>query len=166
MTKNHRNVRSRCLVHEFSFTDNFNDINHGYRAAILKKNSLWPLPFYMVVVTYVCYEKVRRTMRSAIVSNLLKVLYHVSTISDEFFRWKNSLVYFKIFLKHADVFFHSSETFWPAQKLSYHELVCPGRMQNLGEILLPFLWRLFCESFCFFFVVFTLKLRNKVCNGA
>ena len=26
----------------------FNDINHGYRAAILKKNSLWLLQFYMV----------------------------------------------------------------------------------------------------------------------
>ena len=26
----------------------FNYINHGYRAAILKKNSLWLLPFYMV----------------------------------------------------------------------------------------------------------------------
>ena len=26
----------------------FNDINHGYRAAILKKNSFWLLPFYMV----------------------------------------------------------------------------------------------------------------------
>ena len=39
VTKNHRNIRSRCLVHEFSFTDIFNDINHGYRAAILKKNS-------------------------------------------------------------------------------------------------------------------------------
>ena len=50
----------------------FNDINHGYRAAILKKNSLWLLPFYMVVATYFYYEKVRRTMRTAIVSNLLK----------------------------------------------------------------------------------------------
>ena len=38
VSKNHRNIRSRCLVHEFSFTDIFNDINHGYRAAILKKN--------------------------------------------------------------------------------------------------------------------------------
>ena len=27
----------------------FNDINHGYRAAILKKNSCWLLPFYMAV---------------------------------------------------------------------------------------------------------------------
>ena len=36
--KNHRNIQSRCLVHEFSFTDIFNDIDHGYRAAILKKN--------------------------------------------------------------------------------------------------------------------------------
>ena len=52
----------------------FNDINHGYRAAILKKNYLWLLPFYMVVVTYFFDEKVRRTMRTVIVSNLLKYL--------------------------------------------------------------------------------------------
>ena len=70
MTKNHQKIRSRCLVHEFSFTDIFNDSNHGYRAAILKKNSclrfiwLWLLFFY--------YEKVRRTMRTATVSYLLK----------------------------------------------------------------------------------------------
>ena len=37
------------------------DINHGYRAAILKKNYLWLLS----------YEKVRRAMRTAIVSYLL-----------------------------------------------------------------------------------------------
>ena len=30
------------------------------------------LPFYMVMATYFCYEKVRRTMHTAIVSNLLK----------------------------------------------------------------------------------------------
>ena len=30
------------------------------------------LPFYMVVATYFCYETVCRTMRTAIVSNLLK----------------------------------------------------------------------------------------------
>ena len=46
VSKNHRNIRSRCLV-------------------------LWLLPFYMVVATYLFYEKVRsRTMRTAIVSNL------------------------------------------------------------------------------------------------
>ena len=50
--KNHQNIRSRCLVQEFSITDTFNDINHGYGAAILKENSLWLLPFYMVVATY------------------------------------------------------------------------------------------------------------------
>ena len=49
----------------------FNDINHGYRAAILKKKFLWLLQFYMVVATYFYREKVRRTMRTAIVSNLL-----------------------------------------------------------------------------------------------
>ena len=31
----------------------FDNINHGYRAAILKKNLLWLLPFYMVVATFV-----------------------------------------------------------------------------------------------------------------
>ena len=29
VAKNHQRIRSRCLVHEFSFTDIFNDINHG-----------------------------------------------------------------------------------------------------------------------------------------
>ena len=48
------------------------DINHGYRAAILKKSSLWLLPSYMTVATYCYYEKVRRTMHTAIVSYLLK----------------------------------------------------------------------------------------------
>ena len=50
----------------------FNDISHGHRAAIFKKNSLWLLPFYMTVATYCYYEKVRITMRTAIVSYLLK----------------------------------------------------------------------------------------------
>ena len=45
----------------------FNDINHGYRAVILKKSSLWLLPSYMDVATYCYYEKVRRTMRTTIV---------------------------------------------------------------------------------------------------
>ena len=33
---------------------------------------MWLLSFYMVVATYFYHEKVRRTMRTAIVSNLLK----------------------------------------------------------------------------------------------
>ena len=53
----------------------FNDINHGCRAAMLKKSSLWLLPFYVAVVTYCCYKKVHRTMRTAIVSYLHKNLY-------------------------------------------------------------------------------------------
>ena len=48
----------------------FYNINHGYRAAILKKKSLQLLPLYMTVATYFYYEKVRRAMRTAIVSNL------------------------------------------------------------------------------------------------
>ena len=58
VTKNHQKIWSRCLVHKFSLTYIFNDINHGYRAAILKKNSLWLLPFYMAVATYFYYKKV------------------------------------------------------------------------------------------------------------
>ena len=40
---------------------------------MLKKKSLWLLPLNMVVTAYFYYEKVRRTMRTAIVLNLLKV---------------------------------------------------------------------------------------------
>ena len=35
----------------------FNDINHGYRATVLKKNSLWLLPFYMAVASCCYCEK-------------------------------------------------------------------------------------------------------------
>ena len=40
---------------------------------MLKKKSLWLLPLNMVVTPYFYYEKVRTTMRTAIVLNLLKV---------------------------------------------------------------------------------------------
>ena len=68
VAKNHQKIRSRRLVHKFSFKYIFNDIKHGYRIAVLKKNSLWLLPFYMAVAIYCYYEKVRRTMHTAIVS--------------------------------------------------------------------------------------------------
>ena len=35
----------------------FNDINHGYKTASLKKNSLWLLSIYMDVASYCYYEK-------------------------------------------------------------------------------------------------------------
>ena len=74
VTKNHWNIQSRCVVHEFSFIDIFNNADHGYRAAILKKKFLWLLPFSMVVATYFYYKKVRRMMFTAIVSNLLNMI--------------------------------------------------------------------------------------------
>ena len=37
VTKIHRNIQSRCLVHELFFTDILDDINHDYRVAILKE---------------------------------------------------------------------------------------------------------------------------------
>ena len=71
LAKNHQKIQSKCLVHEFFFTDIFIDTNHGYRAALLKKKTFWLLPFY-VAVAYCCCEKVRRTMRIAVVSCFLK----------------------------------------------------------------------------------------------
>ena len=70
--------------------------------------------------------------------------------------------------------FPSSEAFWPAQKLSYHELVCPGRLQNLGEFLLPFfledfkmfdemiMWIILSPACCFVII----KKLGKACSDA
>ena len=56
----------------------FNSINHGYRAAILKKKYLWLLSFFMPVAASYYYEKLRRTMRTAFVSYLLKSINFLS----------------------------------------------------------------------------------------
>ena len=66
-----QNLTKECLIHEIFFIDIFNDINHGYKAALLKKNSLRLLSFYMDVASYCYYEKALRTMITAIVSYLL-----------------------------------------------------------------------------------------------
>ena len=49
-----------------------NNTNHGHRAAVLQKRSLWLPQFYMAVATCCCYEKMRRTVRTGIASYLLK----------------------------------------------------------------------------------------------
>ena len=70
--ENHHKIQSRCLAHEFSFTDFFNDINHGYKAAFSKRNYLGLLSIYMNMVFYCYYEKRRRT------NALLKYFYSFS----------------------------------------------------------------------------------------
>ena len=60
VAKNHQKIRSRCLVHKFSITD------------------IFLISFYMAVASYCFYERVRRTMRTAIVSYLLKYFYSFS----------------------------------------------------------------------------------------
>ena len=50
----------------------FNNINHGYGAVLLKKNSLWLLPFYMAVASHCYYEQVRGT------NELLEYFYSFS----------------------------------------------------------------------------------------
>ena len=52
VAKNHQEFQLGCLVHEFLFTDICNNINHGCRAAIFKKNSLLLFNFLMAVATY------------------------------------------------------------------------------------------------------------------
>ena len=52
----------------------FNDINHGYKTAILKESYLWLLPCYMAVAFYCYYKKVSRTMQLQ--------LYHTSLTDD------------------------------------------------------------------------------------
>ena len=49
VVENHQKIRSRCLVHEFSFTD------------------IFLIPLYMVVASNCYYEKVRRMMRTTTV---------------------------------------------------------------------------------------------------
>ena len=73
VAKNYQKIGSKCLVYEFSFTGIFNDINHGYRASIFKKNHMWLLPFYMAGATYCYYEKVRTTINTVTVSYLLRI---------------------------------------------------------------------------------------------
>ena len=53
----------------------FSDIIHGYITAKMKKNYLRLLPFYMTVTTCFYYEKVHRTMHTAIVSYILKLFF-------------------------------------------------------------------------------------------
>ena len=52
----------------------------NHMVAILKKNYLWLLPFYMTVATYIYYEKVRWTIRTTLVSCLLKSIRKVIEI--------------------------------------------------------------------------------------
>ena len=73
VAKNYQEIRFRCLVHKFSFTDVFKRYYRSYGAAILKENPLWLLPFYMAMATSCYYENVRRMMRTAIVSYLFKL---------------------------------------------------------------------------------------------
>ena len=110
MVKNHQKIRSRCLIYEFSFTDIFKHINHGFRATILMKNYSWLLPFYMALVTYCFYEKVRRTMCNTIASCLLKccwrfwqINHFVKTFTCK--RSKSILVLTKFFLSASLLLF-------------------------------------------------------------
>ena len=74
MAKNHQKTDQGVWVMNFPSQIFFNDINHGYRAAILKKTSLWLLPFYVAVATSCYYEKVRKRCALQLYRTPLSVL--------------------------------------------------------------------------------------------
>ena len=97
VVKNHHKIRSRCLIREFPFRDIFNDINHGYKASLLKKNSLCLHSFYMDMASYCHYEQARRTMNTAIVSYLFNHFYSFSAA--ELNNIENQSFYLGIFIQ-------------------------------------------------------------------
>ena len=48
----------------FSLHIFFNNVNHGYKAALLKKNSLWLLSIYMDVACIVIMKRGSEQMRA------------------------------------------------------------------------------------------------------
>ena len=87
----------------------FNDINHCYNAAILKKNSLWLLLFYIALATYYYSEKEHRALRSAIVSYLLKLIIAMAYCCQSF-NLVSILFYENIFLCFLALFLKSIKT--------------------------------------------------------
>ena len=63
----------------------FHDINHGNRAAILKKNSLWLLPFYIV---WLIISIMKRCAERCALQ-----LYQTFLSQDHFFSWRNFFVF-------------------------------------------------------------------------
>ena len=62
----------------FSSQTLLNYINHGYKAASLKKIYLWLLSFYTDVPSYCYDENARRTMNTAIISYFTKYFHSFS----------------------------------------------------------------------------------------
>ena len=54
--KTHQKMRSRCLAHEFSFTDIFNDINHGYNCGCFQFMWMW---LFIVIMKRSAERKIR-----------------------------------------------------------------------------------------------------------
>ena len=134
----------------------FNDINRGYRAAILKKNSLWLLPFYMVVATCFYYEKVRRTMGSAIVSNLLN--YSPQLFSLFFYKFQSNAILLRYYQleKHDHNKIFSSFSFTALFRLKSAILLKYFVVSRIFRLTLPFP----CLFFTFTFIALFSKIHS------
>ena len=88
VAKNHHNFQSKCLVYAFSFTDISNDINHGIKAAILKKKSFVSASV-VVVATYCCYKKLCRSFCTSVLSYLITIakIQNMMDIKVIFHQW-------------------------------------------------------------------------------
>ena len=80
VTQNHQNIRLRCLVHDFSFTDIFNDINYGYRALYWRKNICGCFRFLWLglVTMQMCVERCALQLHHTSLSSsvVISVLLH------------------------------------------------------------------------------------------
>ena len=92
VVKNHQKIQSRCLVQEFFFTNVFNDINHGYRTAILKLILCGCFWFIWLQLTYCYYEKVHRRCELQFHSTSLRdLLFYVLILGTSI---ASTLIYF------------------------------------------------------------------------
>ena len=62
----------------FFTPDILNDINHGYRAAILKGNYSWLLPFYIAPATQFYFEKLLRLIYTKLHHTSLNEDFHLA----------------------------------------------------------------------------------------
>ena len=77
VTKNHQKIRSRHLVHEFSFTDIFNNTNHEYRADILRNDS-------MILCGYFCFIQLLISILKRSAEQCTLQLHHTSLMEGKF----------------------------------------------------------------------------------
>ena len=109
----------------------------------------------MVVATYFCYEKMRTTMRTAIVSNLLNLVNKLTPL--RLWKLKAALQEARIILKSDFLkIFKFSEL--RIRSSLFHSITAEGKKGTLKEIMLYFEFRNIISISC---VVYTRRSGNS-----